>query len=114
MRIRLKWIWLQYQLQRFGFNINYFHRQMHSKLLSVYIFRFSLIIIGIICGFSLYHRTTNMWALKNLGDTFLVKEIGRRPIVIGAFHRQKHEQNVNGDFVVRGLAQKNKRKICYR
>ena len=64
------------------------------------VFRLSLILAGVIFGFALYHRTTNMWALKNLGDSLLTKEIGRRPIVIGAFHRPKEESNLKEDFAV--------------
>ncbi|KAK0415417.1 hypothetical protein QR680_011938 [Steinernema hermaphroditum] len=64
------------------------------------IFKLTLVIIGVICGFALYHRTTNMWALKNLGDGLLSKHIGRRPIVIGAFHRMPEERNVAGHFAV--------------
>uniref|UniRef100_A0A7E4W0G8 Glycosyltransferase family 92 protein n=1 Tax=Panagrellus redivivus TaxID=6233 RepID=A0A7E4W0G8_PANRE len=64
------------------------------------IFRVSLIIAAVVIGFSFYHRNTNMWALKNLGDSFLSKNIGRRPIVIGAFHRPKEETNVRGDYAV--------------
>src|SRR5262245_33132277 len=94
MRVRLKWIWLHYQVQRL------LQRRMCAKFLPAQIFRLALVLAGLITGFSLYHRTTNMWTLKNLGDSFLAKEIGRRPIVIGAFHRPKQEQNVGGDFVV--------------
>ncbi|KAK6023685.1 hypothetical protein OSTOST_10520 [Ostertagia ostertagi] len=41
-----------------------------------------------------------MWALKNIGDTFLTKDIGTRQIILGVFQRQKNEQNVNGKFAV--------------
>uniref|UniRef100_A0A1I8AAX0 Glycosyltransferase family 92 protein n=1 Tax=Steinernema glaseri TaxID=37863 RepID=A0A1I8AAX0_9BILA len=75
-------------------------RLFRSKNVFDRLFMFILIVVGIICGFALYHRTTNMWALKNLGDGFLSKHIGRRPIVIGAFHRQLEEQNVGGHYAV--------------
>uniref|UniRef100_A0A915D2T1 Glycosyltransferase family 92 protein n=1 Tax=Ditylenchus dipsaci TaxID=166011 RepID=A0A915D2T1_9BILA len=65
-----------------------------------FVFRLTLFMAGLVVGFSLYHRTTNMWALKNLGDSLLVKSIGRRPIVIGAFHRPSDEQNVAGAYAV--------------
>jgi hypothetical protein len=61
------------------------------------VFRLSLIATGLVAGFALHHRTTNMWTLKNLGDSFLVKRIGRRPIVVGAFHRPLEEVNGGGD-----------------
>ncbi|VDD93637.1 unnamed protein product [Enterobius vermicularis] len=48
----------------------------------------------------MHFRTINVWQLKNIGDSILVKRIGRRPIILGAFHRLKKEQNVAGDFVV--------------
>ncbi|KAL3097032.1 hypothetical protein niasHS_002748 [Heterodera schachtii] len=60
------------------------------------LFRLVVVLGGLVFGFALYHRTTNMWTLKNLGDSFLVKRIGRRPIVLGAFHRPPEEQNVRG------------------
>ncbi|KAI6176415.1 Glycosyltransferase family 92 protein [Aphelenchoides bicaudatus] len=63
-------------------------------------FRIVIIICAFIFGASLYYRTTNLWTLKNLGDRFISKSIGRRPIVIGAFHRPKSEQNVAGSFAV--------------
>ncbi|KAE9550650.1 hypothetical protein FO519_006144 [Halicephalobus sp. NKZ332] len=74
-------------------------RRLSLSFISVF-FRLSLVFTGIIAGFALYHRTTNMWALKNLGDSFLTKEIGRRPIVIGAFHRPREESNLKEDFAV--------------
>ncbi|TKR96506.1 hypothetical protein L596_010513 [Steinernema carpocapsae] len=64
------------------------------------LFYLTVAAIGVISGFALYYRTTNVWNLKNLGDTFLTKHIGRRPIIIGAFHRQLHEQNVGGHYAV--------------
>ncbi|CAD5215004.1 unnamed protein product [Bursaphelenchus okinawaensis] len=48
----------------------------------------------------MWYRTTNLWTLKNMGDNFISKAHLRREIVIGAFHRQKQEQNVKGSFVV--------------
>lgn len=71
------------------------------KSLIQIIFRLILISAGIIIGFALYHRTTNIWSLKNLGDSFLSKNIGKRPIVIGAFHRPLSENNLNGNFAVK-------------
>ena len=35
------------------------------------------------------------WALKNLGDTFLRKHIGRRPIVLSSHYRPPHEDSGN-------------------
>lgn len=64
------------------------------------LFRLVIIVCGCLAGFALYHRTTNMWTLKNLGDSLLVKQVGRRPIVLGAFHRPVEEQNVKGNFAV--------------
>lgn len=64
------------------------------------VFRVVVILAATVFGCSLYYRTTNMWALKNLGDSFIVKSIGRRPIVLGAFHRLKEEQNVDGNYAV--------------
>ncbi|PIO68650.1 hypothetical protein TELCIR_09551 [Teladorsagia circumcincta] len=64
------------------------------------IFRLSVVLLCILCGLAWYQRTINMWALKNIGDTFLTKDIGTRQIVMGVFQRQKNEQNVNGKFAV--------------
>ncbi|KAI6214554.1 hypothetical protein M3Y94_00282100 [Aphelenchoides besseyi] len=64
------------------------------------LFRFVVIVCALVGAFSFYYRTTNLWALKNLGDSLIVKSIGRRPIVVGAFHRPLEEQNVNGAYVV--------------
>ncbi|KAI6222342.1 Glycosyltransferase family 92 protein [Aphelenchoides fujianensis] len=64
------------------------------------LFRLVLIACALIGGFSFYYRTTNLWALKNLGDSLIVKSIGRRPIFLGAFHRPPEEQNVDGAFAV--------------
>ncbi len=55
--------------------------------------RVILIISAIIAGCSFYYRTTNMWTLKNIGDTFLRKSIGRRPIIIDVFYRPIDEYN---------------------
>lgn len=71
-----------------------------AKYLSIMIFRISLTFAALFIGFALYHRTTNMWTLKNLGDSFLTKKIGLRPIVIGAFYRPQTETNVKGHFAV--------------
>uniref|UniRef100_A0AC34RBL3 Glycosyltransferase family 92 protein n=1 Tax=Panagrolaimus sp. JU765 TaxID=591449 RepID=A0AC34RBL3_9BILA len=70
------------------------------KSITQLIFRLTLIVAGIIFGFAFYHRTTNIWSLKNLGDSFLSKSIGKRPIIIGAFHRPLAENNINGHFAV--------------
>lgn len=80
-------------------------RPKRSKFLKCtqYGYRITLFIAAIIFGFSLYFRTTNMWALKNLGDSFLIKYIGQRPIVIGAFHRPLNEKNVKGAYAVCNL-----------
>uniref|UniRef100_A0A0N5BX26 Glycosyltransferase family 92 protein n=1 Tax=Strongyloides papillosus TaxID=174720 RepID=A0A0N5BX26_STREA len=59
-----------------------------------------LIIFGAILGISLYYRTTNIWMLKNLGDGFLHRSEGLRPIILGAFYRMKNEQNVNGNYAI--------------
>lgn len=64
------------------------------------LYKIVFILVIIIVGFSIYYRTTNMWALKNLGDSFIRKSIGRRPIVVGAFHRLTEEQNVDGSYAV--------------
>lgn len=72
-----------------------------AKYLSIMLFRISLAFAAIFIGFSIYHRSTNMWALKNLGDAFLTKKIGLRPIVIGTFYRPKAESNINGNFAVK-------------
>lgn len=64
------------------------------------LYKIIFVFVLIILGFSIYFRTTNMWALKNLGDSFIHKSIGRRPIVIGAFHRLPEEQNVKGAYAV--------------
>lgn len=71
------------------------------KSITQLIFRLTLIVAGIIFGFAFYHRTTNIWSLKNLGDSFLSKSIGKRPIIIGAFHRPLAENNINGHFAVK-------------
>uniref|UniRef100_A0A914GTY7 Glycosyltransferase family 92 protein n=1 Tax=Globodera rostochiensis TaxID=31243 RepID=A0A914GTY7_GLORO len=71
-----------------------------SVRLIALLFRLIIVLSGIVSGFALYHRTTNMWTLKNLGDSVLVKRIGRRPIVLGAFRRPPEEQNVRGHFAV--------------
>ncbi|GMR40223.1 hypothetical protein PMAYCL1PPCAC_10418, partial [Pristionchus mayeri] len=63
-------------------------------------FKLALIISASLCGAALWHRTINMWSMKNLGDAFLVKEIGSRMIVLGTFFREKAEQNVNGKFAI--------------
>ncbi|EPB80023.1 hypothetical protein ANCCEY_00846 [Ancylostoma ceylanicum] len=65
-----------------------------------WVFRIAVIFLCILCGLAWYQRTINMWALKNIGDTFLTKDIGTRQIILGVFHRQKSEQNVNGKFAV--------------
>ncbi|CAI4228882.1 unnamed protein product [Auanema sp. JU1783] len=65
-----------------------------------WIYRISLIVLAILCGFAWYQRTINMWALKNIGDTFLTKEIGSRQIVLGAFFRPLNEQNIQGKYAV--------------
>ena len=41
------------------------------KFLICVFFRITLVVCGIVVGFSLFHRTTNIWTLKNLGDSFL-------------------------------------------
>lgn len=84
-------------LESFNSNIN--HRSRITKC-TQWGFRIVLFITALIFGFSLYFRTTNMWALKNLSDTFLNKQIGLRPIIIGAFHRPLDEQNVKGAYAV--------------
>lgn len=76
------------------------HKRNKFLKCTQYGFRITLFITALIFGFSIYFRTTNMWALKNLGDSFLLKRIGQRPIVIGAFHRQLNEQNVKGAYAV--------------
>lgn len=63
-------------------------------------YRICVILCAFIIGAALFHRTTNMWTLKNLGDSFLMKQIGRRPIIIGTFHRPQYEQNIDGNYVV--------------
>ncbi|PIO62724.1 hypothetical protein TELCIR_15704 [Teladorsagia circumcincta] len=40
-----------------------------------HIFRLSVVLLCILCGLAWYQRTINMWALKNIGDTFLTKDI---------------------------------------
>ncbi|KAI1729831.1 glycosyltransferase family 92 domain-containing protein [Ditylenchus destructor] len=89
-----------YSCIRFGLACRSITFSLSCQKISKCIFRLTLFLVGIIFGFSLYHRTTNMWALKNLGDSFLMKSVGRRPIVIGAFHRMKSEQNTAGDYAV--------------
>lgn len=64
------------------------------------LYKIVFILVLFIIGFSIYYRTTNMWALKNLGDSFIHKSIGQRPIIVGAFHRLPEEQNVNGAYIV--------------
>jgi hypothetical protein len=75
--------------------------RFNAQLVTKVLFRIVLLVCAIILGASLYYRTTNLWTLKNLGDRFIVKTIGRRPILLGAFHRQQSEQNVRGSFAVR-------------
>ncbi|VDL71623.1 unnamed protein product [Nippostrongylus brasiliensis] len=65
-----------------------------------WVFRIAVVFLCILCGVAWYHRTINMWALKNLGDTFLTKDIGSRQIVLGVFERQKNEQNIKGRYAV--------------
>uniref|UniRef100_A0A7I4YEX4 Glycosyltransferase family 92 protein n=1 Tax=Haemonchus contortus TaxID=6289 RepID=A0A7I4YEX4_HAECO len=72
----------------------------NAPMKAEWLFRFTVILLCILCGLAWYHRTINMWALKNIGDTFLVKDIGTRQIILGVFQRQKSEQNVNGKFAV--------------
>uniref|UniRef100_A0A0N5A5D2 Glycosyltransferase family 92 protein n=1 Tax=Parastrongyloides trichosuri TaxID=131310 RepID=A0A0N5A5D2_PARTI len=60
----------------------------------------SLIIFGAILGVSFYYRTTNIWMLKNLGDGFLKRTEGLRPIILGAFNRMENEKNIKGDYAV--------------
>lgn len=76
--------------------------RVHVAALAALIFRLALVGCALVGGFSLYYRTTNLWALKNLGDSFISKSIGARPIVLGAFHRPHDEQNVKGSFAVGG------------
>lgn len=64
------------------------------------IFKICVVLCGFLVGAAIYYRTTNIWALKNLADSFLYKQIGLRPIIIGTFNRMKNEQNVDGHFVV--------------
>uniref|UniRef100_A0AC35U9A9 Glycosyltransferase family 92 protein n=1 Tax=Rhabditophanes sp. KR3021 TaxID=114890 RepID=A0AC35U9A9_9BILA len=63
-------------------------------------YKIALIAFGIILGFTFYYRTTNIWMLKNLGDSWLSRQQGLRPIVIGAFHRADNEKNSEGDYAV--------------
>ncbi|CAI5444803.1 unnamed protein product [Caenorhabditis angaria] len=65
-----------------------------------WIYRFSLIFFAFLCGSVWYSRTINMWAMKNIGDTFLRKEIYSRQIILGAFWRDESEQNVEGRYAV--------------
>lgn len=84
-------------LRRVRFRFNF-------PMIAKYLFRIIIFVCAFIFGFSLYYRTTNLWALKNLGDSLIAKTIGRRPIVLGAFHRQQSEQNVGGSYAVSILA----------
>ncbi|VDM24524.1 unnamed protein product [Toxocara canis] len=68
--------------------------------LAIVLYRVCVIICALLTGAALYYRTTNVWTLKNLSDSFLIKHIGRRPIIIGAFHRMQREQNVPGYYVI--------------
>ncbi|CAI2349007.1 unnamed protein product [Caenorhabditis sp. 36 PRJEB53466] len=65
-----------------------------------WVFRISLVVFAFLCGFAWYTRTINMWAMKNIGDTFLRKDINTRQIVLGSFWRDEREQNVDGRFAI--------------
>lgn len=76
-------------------------RKCRKITASTAFFLTTVIISTILVGSAMHFRTINVWQLKNIGDSILVKRIGRRPIILGAFHRLKKEQNVAGDFVVK-------------
>lgn len=40
------------------------------------VFRLALVLLAILAGLAWYQRTINMWQLKNIGDTFISKDIG--------------------------------------
>ncbi|CAJ0580757.1 unnamed protein product, partial [Mesorhabditis spiculigera] len=75
-------------------------QNMEPREFSTLVFRLCLIISAILGGMAVYQRTINMWSMKNIGDTFLRKEIGSRQIVLGAFFREKSEQNLEGKYAI--------------
>ncbi|CAJ0941602.1 unnamed protein product, partial [Mesorhabditis belari] len=87
-------------LRRFSSRLPTKIRLFTSKEASMIIFRIALILSATLFGMAIYQRTINMWAMKNIGDTFLRKEIGSRQILLGTFFREKSEQNFDGKFVI--------------
>jgi hypothetical protein len=47
--------------------------RLNLALIVKFTFRTVLILCALTFGASLYYRTTNLWALKNLGDRFISK-----------------------------------------
>lgn len=79
----------------------YSHRRCNHASISGFVFRLIIAFVGLCLGASLWYRTTNLWMLKNLGDSFIHKAPIRREIVVGAFHRPREELNVRGSYAVR-------------
>ncbi|VDK40149.1 unnamed protein product [Gongylonema pulchrum] len=85
--------------------MDWYQKQLPSRRFNApslaYVFsRCCFIVAALLCGLSLYYRTTNLWTLKNMGDAFLSRWHPSRLIFFGAFHRVHTEQNVRGNYVV--------------
>ncbi|GMT17299.1 hypothetical protein PFISCL1PPCAC_28328, partial [Pristionchus fissidentatus] len=80
--------------------IRLLHFNMGKMNMCDVMFKLALILAASITGAALWHRTINMWTMKNLGDAFLTKDVGSRMIVLGTFFREKSEQNVMGKYAI--------------